>query len=177
MAMLFITLTFDCILAYKIGQLLYEFTRLGSWTDLPPYSFRLAIEDINTWAVIFLGFIVYLIWGIVFDMTMTAYRDLNSNKAEINRIKKEIEQAKQSILKQTQEIAPLQAKLAQLAKKIADYNQQILKGVYINNQLMQVALADFFAGWMSIMPQLNNNPADISKAQQIYDTITKQLIN
>lgn len=173
-ALLTVTLTFDCILAYKIGQLLYEVTRLSSWGDMPPYSFRLAIEDINTWAVIFLGFIVYVIWGIVFDMTMTAYRDLNSNKEEINRIKKEIEQAKDYILRQTQHIAPLEAQLAQLASKVASYNQQLARGFYVDNQQMLTALADFFAGWMSIMPQLNNDPTAVNSAQQTYQRTIQQ---
>lgn len=173
-ALLTVTLTFDCILAYKIGQLLYEVTRLSSWGDMPPYSFRLAVEDINTWAVIFLGFIVYVIWGIVFDMTMTAYRDLNSNKEEINRIKKEIEQAKDFILRQTQQIAPLEAQLAQLASKVASYNQQLARGFYVDNQQMLTALADFFAGWMSIMPQLNNDPTEVNSAQQTYQRTIQQ---
>ena len=166
--MLLITFMFDCILAYKIGELLYEFVRLGDWGNMPPYSIALALHDVNSWAVIFLGFIVYLIWGIVFDMTMTAYADLRSNIKEINCIKNNIKQARKKLTAQEQKIPMLNAQIDQLSSKANSIGKEISKGVFVNNQLMKTALADFFAGWMVIMPSLSN-PSEQAQAQQIYD--------
>lgn len=61
-ALLFITLAFDCILAYKIGELMYNTWAEKQWEVVAPFTMDMAIHDINSWAVIFCGFIVYLIW-------------------------------------------------------------------------------------------------------------------
>ena len=175
--LLIITLCFDCILAFKIGKLIYEIEVINSWTELPPYSIDIAINDINTWAVIFCGFIVYVIWGIVFDMTMTAYSDLRSNKNEINTIKKQISQARAELSKHQQEIAPLQAALANHKAKIEHLRQQIQRSFFINTDLMRVALADFFAGWMAIMPILIPGIDKHQEARNKYENMINTLNN
>lgn len=173
--MLLLTFFFDCILAYKIGELLYEIKILSSWTEMPPYSFDIAISDINTWAVIFCGFIVYVIWGIVFDMTITAYSELRSNAREINSIKNQIAAEKAELLKLQQGVAPAQADIDKYNSEIENLTKQIQKGVFINPQLMKSALADFFAGWMAIMPQLVSHQTEQVQAQNIYNNIIADL--
>ncbi len=173
-ALLFITFAFDCILAYKIGELLYDVTRAASWTEMPSYSFALAVKDINTYAVIFLGFIVYFIWGIVFGMVMTAYGDLRSNKKEINAIMGKLSQAKIKLSDYKQQIPQLDATDKNLKIQIANLNAQISKGCYIDKGLVKTALADFYAGWVSLMLPLGCTTDEQSQAQKIYDTsITK----
>lgn len=169
--LLIITLCFDCILAFKIGKLIYEIEVINSWTELPPYSIDIAIKDINTWAVIFCGFIVYVIWGIVFNMTMTAYADLRSNKKEINAIKKQISKAKAEFSKRQQEIAPLHATLANHKAKIDSLRKQIERSFFINTELMRVALADFFAGWMAVMPILIHDINQHQEARNKYNNM------
>ena len=173
--MLILTFIFDCILAYKIDKLLYDIEIISSWENLPPYSFDIAISDINTWAVIFCGFIVYVIWGIVFDMTMTAYSELRSNAHQINAIKIQINKSKVQLLKLQQDVAPAQADVDKYATEADNLTEQIRKGVFINPHLMKKALADFFAGWIAIMPQLVPNQAEQQQAQTIYNNIITTL--
>ena len=51
----------------------------------------MAIHDINSWAVIFCGFIVYIIWGIVFDQCMDAYDKMDLNKTKLKEIAQKIQ--------------------------------------------------------------------------------------
>ncbi|MDE6498140.1 MAG: hypothetical protein K2L21_05720 [Muribaculaceae bacterium] len=142
---------------------------------MPPYSFDIAISDINTWAVIFCGFIVYVIWGIVFDMTMTAYSELRSNKREINAIKNQIRDNKAQLLKLQKDVAPAQADIDKYTAQIENLTKQIQKGVFINPHLMKTALADFFAGWIAIMPQLVSNSSQQQQAHTIYNNMITNL--
>ena len=99
---------------------------------------------------------------------MTAYADLRSNIKEINCIKNNIKQARKKLTAQEQKIPMLNAQIDQLSSKANSIGKEISKGVFVNNQLMKTALADFFAGWMVIMPSLSN-PSEQAQAQQIYD--------
>lgn len=173
--LLFVTLAFDCILAYKIGELIYNIAALSSWSEMPPFSIEIAMRDINSWAVIFLGFIVYFIWGIVFDMTITAYSELRSNKDAINRLKSRINSAKTALSGQNQIIATLKADLSGKQNEINSLNNRISMGYFIDNQLIKTALADFYAGWSAIMTPLVTDTQHHLKAQQIYDNFLKQM--
>lgn len=167
--LLLITLSFDCILAYKIGDLLYQITAISNWSDLPPYSLNIALCDVNSWAVIFCGFIVYLVWGIVFNMSMTAYTDLRSNKKEINSIKTRINHAKKELSTLQQNIAPLKATLQTHQHNIHQLEEQLQKGYFINTQIMKVALSDFFAGWVAVMTILIPETSKHQAANDIYN--------
>ena len=61
-AILLVTVMFDCILAYKIGEQMHTFgIIIGQYPIGEEYTVNMALHDINTWAVIFCGFIVYVI--------------------------------------------------------------------------------------------------------------------
>ena len=142
---------------------------MSSWTEMPPYSITIAVSDVNTWAVIFCGFIVYVIWGIVFDMVMTAYSELRSNKNEIKKIQAELNSKKSELAKESAKIAPLRAEINNLTSKIEDLNRRIMRDSVIDTQKMKVALADYFAGWMSILTALGHGEEQHKKAQLAYD--------
>lgn len=170
-----ITFVFDCILAYLIGKNIYDIEAMNSMEDMPPYSFAMAISDINTWAVIFCGFIVYVIWGIVFDMTYTAYEGLHSYKAEIAALKVELNAINQKIAKIQNNIANINAKLANLMADKAKMEQSLSNSIIINYNEIKKALSDFFSGWVTVMPALGKS-ADIPKAKEIYNETIDGLI-
>lgn len=61
-AILCVTFIFDAILAYMIGKHLHEMAVIIGTAPLDStYGLSEALSDINTWAVIFCGFIVYII--------------------------------------------------------------------------------------------------------------------
>lgn len=170
-----ITFVFDCILAYLIGKNIYDIEAMNSMEDMPPYSFAMAVSDINTWAVIFCGFIVYVIWGIVFDMTYTAYEGLHSFKAEIEALKVELNAINQKIAKIQNDIANINAKLATLMADKAKMEQSLHNSIIINYNEIKKALSDFFSGWLTLMTPLGK-AADIPEAKEIYNETIDGLI-
>ena len=103
-ALIFITFAFDALLAYKIEAGLYEVKVLNATQDLPPHALSMAITSINYWMVIFAGFLVSMVWGVVFDRVMKYYdvehkiqQQKNIPKKEIIEIERDIEEEKRKI--------------------------------------------------------------------------------
>lgn len=145
-----LTFVFDVILAYLIEKkiFLYDAT-LGQ-----AFSPRDAVQSVNFWGIIFAGFVVYIIWGLVFDFVMKEYENLDKIKAFIRNRKESI---KNALLKNDelgiqvdsiqQEIAAINGNIRELQSKIdgfifpvkeyLHYHYQYVKGWYqaINSEL------------------------------------------
>lgn len=176
-SLLFITFSFDCILAFKIGEMIYDFLSLTSFEQLPPYTVDLALKDINSWAVIFCGFIVYLIWGIVFDMVMTAYEELRSNRYAISNLRSDIAKYDSQIATLKQEIVNIEGEINTLESKKTNLINRINNSVLVDYTVIRTAIADFFAGWMRMMNALGIPPEEQGIAREIYENTTNQLFN
>lgn len=155
-----VTLMFDGILAVAIDKNMYNIWAATQWGQVPPYSMSMAVTNLNVWAVIFCGFIVYMIWAVVFDLTMTAYGDLRSNESKIVRQKQILDternaaqMIKDEIVKNNGDIQTKEVEknniLSQLSKVAIDQN------VIFN------AFTEFYQGWISLLnaAQLSNNQA------------------
>mgnify|MGYP003235142776 FL=1 len=174
-AILIITFIFDCILAYLIAEKIYDINSLQYLAELPPFDIDIAANDVNVWAVIFCGFIVYLIWGIVFDMTMTAYEDLRSNKKEILKIESCIQSKKEQLSNENQILTDLKAKIESLENKKKAIDIAMSKTVHFDTNIIKTALSDFFSGWITMMNGLSRPRTEQDEANRIYSTTIDQL--
>ncbi len=165
-----ITFIFDCILSYSIAKKMYDILTLTSLESLPPYSIETAVTDSHVWAVIFLGFVVYIIWGIVFSMTMNAYENLKSNKSQIEalRHKCSIEKEKISVLKV--QLSATADGINRDKQKLQQTQNDLLLNATIDYNVIKVALNDFYAGWNSLLQGLGKNDNEIKDNQAVFDS-------
>lgn len=155
-AILLVTVMFDCILAYKIGEQMHTFgIIIGQHPIGEEYTVNMAFHDINTWAVIFCGFIVYVIWGIVFDMCMTAYDKMDLNKTRLENIKKEIEGYEQKIKNEKENISNLRQQETNAKNRVKDLMAKLGHEVYIDYTAIRTEMNNFFAGWIKMMQVLS----------------------
>lgn len=176
-SVLVITFIFDCILAYLIAKKIYDveaMTRLG---EVPAFSLGIAVRDIDVWAVIFCGFIVYLIWGIVFDMVMTAYEELRSNRREIENLEEKIQEKKEHISQEKKNIADLKAELGTLQNRKRAIIRDMSQTVHFDAQIIKTAMTDFFSGWMTMMNGLNRPKTEQDDAIKIFNTTVHELLD
>ncbi|MDE6582641.1 MAG: hypothetical protein K2K47_08970 [Duncaniella sp.] len=164
-----ITFAFDCILAYLIAEKIYNYWVLTQMGDFPPFSLDIAIRDINVWAVIFCGFIVYVIWGIVFDMTITAYGDLRSNEKEIKILNSRIESLNGAIAEKKNNIIDCKGRISANESKIESLDKALASTKQFNPHIIKIALNDFFAGWLTMMNTLSKTSAEQEEAKRIYN--------
>ena len=174
-AILLVTFLFDCIIAFKIGNFLHTIESM--WKTLPEYSFSIAIGDINTWAVIFCGFIAYIIWGIVFDMAMTAYSQLNLNGEEIIALNRRIENLKDDNAQINSQIAEFNNQITNSKNTISNLMAKLSKHVTINFHIIKQEMTNFYNGWITQMGVLGCSQQEQSIANATFQKMLSSLID
>lgn len=86
-ALFAITFLFDGLLAYIIEKKIYDFNRT---TDSAPYNLSIALGQAEFWMIIFAGFVVYIIWGLVFDFVMKEHENKDKIRVFIRGKKEEL---------------------------------------------------------------------------------------
>ncbi|WP_405369319.1 ABC transporter permease [Nonlabens sp. Asnod2-A12] len=145
-----LTFLFDVILAYLIEKKIFDFNAL------PGQSFTAndALQSVNFWGIIFAGFVVYVIWGLVFDFVMKEHENVDKIKNFIRSKKEAIkndEDKKKELIEKVDklkhDISEIEGKIAELQSKIdgfifpvkeyLHYHFQYMKGWYqaINSEL------------------------------------------
>ncbi|OOG75449.1 ABC transporter permease [Flavobacterium sp. A45] len=109
-AALFITtFLFDSLLAYAIEKKIYEFNKT---TDSSPYNLDIALGEAEFWMIIFAGFVVYVIWGLVFDFVMKEFENIDKIRAYIRG--------------QKEKLIDLEKLKTEYSNKVNDFRQQIV---------------------------------------------------
>lgn len=175
-ALVLITLSFDCILAYKIGELLYEIARQTSLSELPLYGIDLAVRDPNTWAVIFCGFIAYIIWGIVFNLVYTAYEDSASNKRQCDALDGKIKTKQKELSSLTGQATSIRSAIVDLQGKVQQLTQKMAQPGIVYPARLQACIADFFTGWISMMDAMGISLQTQQQAQDVYNEAIKDFL-
>ena len=71
-----IVLSYDSICAYMIGKHICEMEIIVGLIDINySYGFAEAFSNINIWVVIFIGFMIFVIWSVIFGIVINAYKD------------------------------------------------------------------------------------------------------
>lgn len=81
------TFLFDGLLAYIIEKKIYDFNKTP---DSPAYDLRIALEQAEFWMIIFAGFVVYIIWGLVFDFVMKEHENMDKIRVFIRGKREEL---------------------------------------------------------------------------------------
>jgi membrane associated rhomboid family serine protease len=149
-----VTFIFDSILAYEIESKLYELNRTF---DSLPFDLKIAFTKIQFWGIIFAGFIVYIIWGVVFDFVMKEHREKDKIKSEqeirqktvlsltekINILKKEIEEILTNIGNTKELIIKTRGRIEEL--------QNIIDGVIIPTKDYKLYASEYVQGWITFI--------------------------
>jgi len=174
-AVLIATFLFDCILAYNIAEMEYNEWANNQLKELPPYSVSMAATDLHVWGVIFCGFVAYIIWGVVFDMTITAYENVRSNRKEIQKIEHKINDVKAKIAEKKEELLKITNKIMDLENQKQQLMRALAEDIHIDIQIIKTALSDFHAGWIQLMPALGIGPDQQNQTTTIYDNTMRVL--
>lgn len=139
-----LTFLFDALLAYQIEKKIYEFNKT---TDSDPYNLRIALGEAEFWMIIFAGFVVYIIWGLVFDFVMKEYENMDkirvfirAKREELINLEKMKSENKEKVNDFKQQVASINGKILLLQSKIdgfvfpvkeyLNYHHQFKEGWY-----------------------------------------------
>lgn len=146
-ALLVITFIFDSIIAYEITEKIYNIKRENDLAgNLPDFSVSLAFKNVSFWLVIFAGFVVYLIWGFVFDFVMEAHSKLDIVKVNIKMKREQISTLEQEINQYRNMITELKISNEKNNAEIKKV-RHIIEGTIIHPKAVKEALSQFMVGW------------------------------
>ena len=149
-ALFILTFIFDVILAYLIDKKIFLYDATLGQTFTP----NDAVQSVNFWGIIFAGFVVYIIWGLVFDFVMKEHENVDKIKGFIRNKKESIKNAivkrkdlRTQVETVQQEITAINGRISELQSKIdgfifpvkeyLHYHYQYVEGWYqaINSEL------------------------------------------
>ena len=110
------TFLFDVLLAYQIERKIYDFNKT---LNSPRYNLKVALEEAEFWMIIFAGFVVYIIWGLVFDFVMKEYENLDKIRMFVKAKREEIANLEKLKDANTQKLNEFRQKSATITGKIA----------------------------------------------------------
>lgn len=142
-ALFVVTFLFDGLLAYQIEKKIYEFNKT---LDSSPYNLKIALGEAEFWMIIFAGFVVYIIWGLVFDITMKEHENMDKIKGFINTKLEEMKQLEASKNELLDEINNLRKKTVEITGKIAEL-QAIIDGFVMNLKQYLLYHNQYKEGW------------------------------
>jgi hypothetical protein len=165
-SLIIVTFIFDLIIAYEICEKIYNIRKTNSFQSLPDYSLNLAFQSINFWLIIFAGFVVYLIWGLVFDFTIEAHEKLDKVRLAIRLKNEEIKATEQLIDKFNAELNILEEKEGKILGEINKLNELIEHSTIIPKEL-ELYLYHFMQGWLHWMSANLKNQSQQQECENI----------
>ena len=182
---------FDALLAYEITEKIYEIKSASSFeVKQAPYSVGMALQSANFWIIIFAGFVVYIIWGLLFGFTMNNYSKMNALNHAIRELKAEISrynikiadleaQSEAQVKKLEKEITNLEAEstaqIKKLEKEIA--NLEAVSTAHIKKLEKEIASleAERNAQVEKLEKEIANLDGEISKHEEHCLKIKRQI--
>lgn len=162
-----ITFIFDAILAYLIEQKLYDFYKTP---DSPAFDLSIAFSSVEFWGIIFAGFIVYIIWGLVFDFIMKEYENFDLIKSFIRSKREEIKNKEFELLKIEEKLPPIKEEISGLEGKILDL-QRTIDGFVFSNKHYLTYHAEYVKGWFLAIA---DNFDALERREELYKNCEEQ---
>jgi hypothetical protein len=153
--LVFVTFIFDAILAYEITEKIYNIKAENSFDDEPAYTVAMAFQSVNFWLIIFAGFIVYLIWGLVFDFVMEAYARLDKIGILIRAKQEEIKHKEADITKLEDEINKLNYMIGDNDTEAEKLKTILTHTDVIKPKELEHSILRFLDGWLEFLSYSN----------------------
>ena len=168
-----ITFIFDFILAYKIVK---EIDYVKDPWRSPPMSFGEVFTDPNFWAIIFAGFVVYIIWGLVFSFTMSEYEKMDKVRYTIRNKEQKLAEYKIECKQIKEKIANLQMERDSTQGDINKLRIQLENYVLYYNDVRE-GVNNYFTGWVGYLKATATSQAQIQECEDIKEKFLFDLKN
>lgn len=170
-----VAFVFDSLLSYEICKKIYDLNAMMQLGDIPPYNIPLAFKDPTFWIIICLGFVSYLIWGIVFGIWVKSWENLESNTEKCKLIEKKIIEIENNLNKERQTYQQLNTEATGIEAKINKIESQKHSGVRYDIGKIKLELNNFLAGWQTYLTGLGKTDADKQAVNDVFNNFVKTI--
>jgi len=168
-----VTFIFDCILAYKITRKINLLTERRGF-EVPDYSISEAVIEPNFWLIIFAGFMVYIIWGFVYDFVIDEHEKLDAVSRAIRLKQEEAEEAKDKKQNLEEQAHDLEHEVTEHQAEINRLQDALDNLVFIPKQFKRRTSA-FMVGWISWMRSNRHPDRAVEEAKQINENFLQNV--
>ncbi|MBC8298180.1 MAG: hypothetical protein H8E55_20635 [Pelagibacterales bacterium] len=141
-----IAFIFDIILAYKIEYKIYEVSKTF---NSPDHNLSIALQSFDFWIIIFSGFIIYLIWGSIFDYLAQQYEDSNEYRIFKNSRNEKIDELKDKREKLGEQIMSERDLKPEIEKQIKLKEDILAQRFIVPEGIYDTIHTQTFNGWLS----------------------------
>ena len=172
-----VTFIFDAILAYEITHKIYEIKKGNSFVEMPDYTVSMAFESVNFWLIIFAGFVVYLIWGFVFDLVMQSYGKLDKVEIAKKECRKKIKSCEADIKEYNEEISKLEYLKSEQEIKGNKIREILNHSLIMDREELGSSIHKFLDGWLAFL-NFSGRPEEVKvAAREIVNTYLDNLLS
>lgn len=139
-----VTFIFDAILAYQIEGKIFEISKLMG----QEFSLSQAITSTGFWGIIFAGFVVYMIWGLVLDFVLKEHENADKVNEAIKAEHAKVEELKLKKGEIRLEVDKLNNTLSECEKKIIEALGSI-DSIMIPVRQYLAYHSEYASGWLS----------------------------
>jgi len=138
-----ITFIFDALLAFQIEKKIYDFEKTPS---SPDFDFQIAFSKPEFWTIIFAGFLVYIIWGLVFDFIMKEYENFDKIQSFIRAHKENRKNLLVNKQKFKDGVSSIENELAEINGQIKE-TQSTVDGFIFEEKKYLLFHTEYLKGW------------------------------
>lgn len=176
LSLIFVTFIFDFIIAYAIVKEIYDIKVGGSFITMQEMSIEMAFKQINLWIIIFAGFVVYIIWGLVFSFTMSEYEKMDKVRYAIKNKEQKLSEYKAECKEIKDKISTLQTESNNIQGEINKLMIQIEAYVLYFNDVRE-GINNYFTGWIGYLRSTVSPQVFIDECEQIKEKFLSELRN
>jgi hypothetical protein len=164
-----VTFIFDSILAFDITEKIYNIKAENSFEEMPPYTFAMAFQSVVFWLIIFAGFLVYIIWGFVFDFVMEAYAKLDKLGILIRSKDEEIIGCNDKIKIHEEEVDDLNQQIGNHSTEAEKLQTILDHRDIIRPRELEHSMFQFLNGWLEYLSYAKRPDTDHTAAHNVVN--------
>jgi len=151
--------------ALNIEKKIYD---INKTLNSPDFNVQIAFTKAEFWGIIFAGFVVYIIWGLVFDFIMKEYDNFDKIKAFIRFKREDIKNCATEITNQTEKLKPIKEEISGIEGKLNDL-QRTIDGFVFSNKHYLTYHAEYVKGWFLA---ITDNFDSLKRREQLLSKCT-----
>lgn len=162
-----LALIVDILLAYKIDLGIHELKVMAGVGDQEWFF----LTSINFYLVIVFGFMVYLVWGYMYDLMLKEKNKKNAAifaEITIKGHKNEIKDLKIRIKELDTKVIELEAQIDTLQQRIEQLKKDLEKAM-LNPDLLSQNLTSFYMGWRQFLNGSDDFSSKKDKCDEMYE--------
>ncbi|OFX51626.1 MAG: hypothetical protein A2066_06295 [Bacteroidetes bacterium GWB2_41_8] len=171
-----VTSIFDVIIAYAIVKEIYDIKAGGSFNEMPKMNLEMAFKENNFWIIIFAGFVVYIIWGLVFSFTMKEYEKMDKVRFAIKNKEQKLAEYKTDCKQIREKLVNLQGEINRTQGEVDKLKIQLESYVLYFNDVRE-GINNYFTGWIGYLKSTSSSQAHIQECEQIKEKFLLELKN